>query len=117
MIIVYVKHYLNENGMRFFDKQWFPEVDGLIRQQKGFILIEAQPDLHDFECVNITVKFENKKTLNAWGATPDHGRVINQLEPYRTKPWNYAVTEDEFASLDSLEWGEVPLLPLQDSSM
>ena len=109
MIIVYVKHYLNENGMKFFDGQWFPDVERLIRNQPGYILIESHRDPHICDCINITVKFTDQKTLDAWVATPEHIGVINQLESYRIRPWNYAVTENELARLDSLEWGEVPI--------
>lgn len=109
MIIVYVKHYLNADGKRFFDRQWFPEVNRLIRQQRGFIAIESYQDKLDYDCIHITVKFISKETLDAWVATEDHARVINQLDCYRTRPWHFVITENENATLDSLQWNQVPL--------
>lgn len=84
MVIVYVKHYLNKAGLKFFQETWFPKVQGAISQQKGFISVDTYPDKCDYSCVNITVKFEDDKTLEDWVDTDAHAEVINALDPYRT---------------------------------
>jgi hypothetical protein len=109
MVIVYVKHYLNPAGLSFFNTTWYPQVKHLIKEQIGFLSIRSHSDAADKECMHITVKFIDRETLDDWGATDFHAIALTQLNQYRTRAWNYALTEDEAARPDVLEWGEVPL--------
>ena len=111
MIIVYVKHYLDENGTKYFDKTWYPYVENLIKQQEGYKLIETSNEANDPECRNITVKFEDKQTLDTWVAHDDHQAVIGDLDKFRTRAWHYVIKQghDLDKPRDINDWNEVPL--------
>lgn len=109
MIFVYVKHYLNSEGIRYFDEIWFPHVESIIQQQEGYLGIETTKQPDDPECVNITVKFADHETLDAWIAYPEHQEVIDDLDKYRTRPWHWFRTENKYAPKNIAEWNEVPL--------
>jgi hypothetical protein len=111
MIVVYIKHYLNENGIKYFDETWYPTVEGLIKQQDGYVLIEATAEAGDLECRNITVQFKGQTTLDAWVAHDDHQAVINDLDQFRTRAWHYVIKKENDLGkpADLRDWEEVPL--------
>ncbi len=109
MVVVYVKHYLNPEGIKYFDETWFPYVKSIEEQQPGYRGIETSKQADDPECVNITVKFEDQKTWDDWIAHPLHQEVINDLDQYRTRPWRWLKNEGEPAPEDIGEWNEVAL--------
>lgn len=106
MIFVYVKHYLNEAGRTYFDNTWYPYIRERIQQEKGFVNIECSRDTSCEDCINITVTFENHDMLMAWAEHPDHQRVADDLDIYRTKAQRW------YVSLDGL----VPDLEVWDGS-
>lgn len=106
MIFVYVKHYLNEVGRAYFDDTWYPYVRARIQQEKGFVNIESSRDLSCDDCINITVTFENYDTLMAWAEHPDHKKVANVLDVYRTQGQRWHISVD----------GSAPDLALWDGS-
>ena len=107
MIIAYVKHNLTPEGKQYFQEKWFPMVEGFISVQKGFLLIEYHPDQKQEDCLHITVKFDNQENLDTWVATPEHASVLNLLDPYRTRPWYYVITENTNIDKELLMWNEV----------
>lgn len=111
MIVVYVKHYLNAAGRSYFNGEWYPYVESIIREQPGFIALESyKEDASEPECINITVKFANEATLMAWVAHELHQKVINNLDPYRTRGQRLFVSDGSPApALD--KWEEAPLPP------
>ena len=111
MITVYVRHYLNENGRTYFDKEWFPYVQQIIIQQMGYELIQASKDEFDVDCRNIIVKFKNQETLNDWVNHPSHQEVINNLDKYRTKAWHWVTMEGNNPQPPKSlsDWNEVAL--------
>jgi antibiotic biosynthesis monooxygenase (ABM) superfamily enzyme len=110
MITVYVKHYLNEAGRTYFDKTWFPYVFSIITKQPGYHFIETHNDDSDPDCKNITFKFDDQKTLDDWIAHPDHQKVIDDLNPYRTKHYNVFHTAENTPAPDDIkEWQTIVL--------
>lgn len=93
MIIVYVKHYLNEIGRDYFDSNWFSHVQRLISQQNGFIDITTSRDEDNPECINIIVKFDTSENLYAWARNDLHQEVINNLDPYRIDKQRWFVSD------------------------
>src|SRR3989338_4403682 len=105
MIVVYVKHYLNNMGRDYFDTDWFPHVLNLISQQNGFLDITTFREKDDQECINIIVKFINSKSLRSWVNNDLHQEVINNLDPYRTKGQRWFISDGfVFPPLDIQEW-------------
>lgn len=110
MVIVFVKHYLNEAGIHYFNTTWFPNVKKAISQNDGYISIETYKDKTNESCVHITLKFENRKKLDAWTECAEHDDLVDGLDDYRISAWDVAKTEQEDiqSSDDSrLKWQEV----------
>ena len=106
MIVVYVKHYLNEAGRAYFNDIWYPYVKERIRQQNGFVNIESSRDLSCDDAINMTVAFENNETLMAWAEHADHQKIVQDLDVYRTKAQCWHISTD--GSVPDLElWDEV----------
>lgn len=102
MLIIYVKHYLNEQGIDYLKKSWFPKVHSLLQQQAGFISIMY---MTIGDCVDITLKFEDEKTFDAWCAVPEHDQLLEELNPYRSRDYFKAVrTDHELADPSTLNW-------------
>jgi len=87
MIIVYVKHYLNHEGLEYFDDTWFPTVRSVISKQPGYISIDCSNDEKESGCKNIIVKFDSEAHLNAWAASKRHDEIVDHLDKYRIGPW------------------------------
>lgn len=105
MIVVYVKHYLNDIGRNYFDTVWFPHVSRLISQQNGYISITTSRDEEDLECINIIVTFDTSENLYAWVRNDLHQEVINNLDPFRIKKQRWFVSDGNFfPPLDINEW-------------
>lgn len=109
MHCVFVKHYLNQEGMEFFNKQWFPEVQEAIEVQPGFIDISSKKDPQNSGLVHITLRFETQATLLAWAATERHDELVDNLDNYRVQRWEFAATdvidgECIDSSSDLLKW-------------
>lgn len=102
MLIVYVKHYLTPDGIDYLEKSWFQSVHSILKQQEGFISITYTIK---GDCVDITLKFEDEKTFDAWCEIPEHNTLIDELNPYRSRDYFEAVrTDNEHADPLTLEW-------------
>ena len=89
MITVYVEHYLNTDGKYFFSG-WVEKVKSAIQTREGFISIEnalKSDEEHKDWCASVLLEFENEALLNAWVATSEHEALVDNLDPYRTRPW------------------------------
>ena len=93
MYYVFVKHYLNHQGIEFFHKKWFPEVQEAIKTQPGFIDIISKKDSQNPALVHIILRFENQTTLLAWAATKCHDELVDNLDDYRVQSWEFAATD------------------------
>lgn len=111
MIVVYVKHYLNEDGIKYFQDKWFPYVNKLIVQQLGFLDLTTSMNAEESGCVDITVKFKDEATLSLWVNHSDHAKVINDLDEYRTKNQRWFVAHDDKAPPPPLDQWEIAPLP------
>jgi len=84
-VIVYVKHYLTPEGLKYFEQCWFPLVHAIISQQEGFLLLEHEATKEN--CVFITLKFQDKQTFHKWAAYPGHDDLVNALDFLRSKDY------------------------------
>ncbi|EKD92384.1 MAG: hypothetical protein ACD_29C00032G0003 [uncultured bacterium] len=109
MVIVYVKHFLNSEGLKYFNDAWFPDaVYKEISRQPGFIAATKSIDEKN-GCGHVTVKFQDEETLTAWIKKPEHD-VVDLLDPYRTQAyWKAARTSDEKIDQNStaLTWKQI----------
>lgn len=109
MHYVFVKHYLNQDGIAFFNKTWFPKVLEAIKSQPDLIDIVSKADLENSTLKHITLCFENQNTLLAWAETDLHEALLNNLDEYRTQAWAYAAIDlEDGKSIDAdstlLDW-------------
>lgn len=86
MLIIHVKHFLNKDGIKFFD-QWFDGCLQFLSKKEGFLLLQRAFDDTNLGCVHIWLHFENREKLETWGNTEEHALLIAQLDPYRTQDW------------------------------
>lgn len=105
MVVVYVKHYITQEGMVYFEQEWFPKVRAIISKQKGFVSISYDFDEEQKDCVNIKLLFKDQKTLDDWIAYPDHDALIADLDGYRSRSyWEAASSTDDEAKPLTLQW-------------
>jgi heme-degrading monooxygenase HmoA len=109
MIIVYVKHFLNAAGIKYYLEDWFPKVKSIIEKQPGYLAITTCQDKLNTSCMRIIVTFETKELLEAWVKTAAHAEVLDKLEPLRTQAWEVVITEDATVDPDTLVWKQIPL--------
>lgn len=96
MIIVFVRHYLTVEGLDYFTNQWFPKVYKIMSQQKGFISLVHDKEQDYADCVNVTVKFKDKATLELWGYSPEHDALVDSLDVFRSRNyWEYSIIDNE----------------------
>ena len=110
MYTVFVKHFLNADGMHYFDKIWYPEVALAISKQPGFISINTEKDKIDSECVHIKLRFKDQATLISWGTTKLHDELVDRLDGYRLRDWELATkdsTDENKNDLAELKWEQV----------
>lgn len=111
MLIGYVKHYLNREGREYCQHVWVPYVreKAAAVVDDGFISIECKPGA-DVDEILITIKFKNDKAGQDWNDHPDHQKVINDLEPYRSRNYfEFCKTEDETSTAESVEYTRVEI--------
>lgn len=112
MLTVYVKHYLTLQGIEYFEKQWFPKVHSILSQQIGFISLTYSLDRAAVENVDITLKFKDEETFDAWVEIPIHDVLLKELDAYRSRDYFEAArTEDEQVAPSSLEWTSYTVSP------
>lgn len=112
MLTVYVKHFLTEQGIQYFHATWFPKVLSMVQQQEGFISLVAAENVESPDCIDITLKFSDENTFNAWVDVPEHDTLIKELDPYRSRGyWKAAFTTDEAADPAALAWDNYYLNP------
>ncbi len=108
MFIVYVKHYLNHDGLIYFNQNWFPKVQSIMSLQKGYHSVQHEHMRDTQDCVNVTVIFETKVLLEAWADHPEHETLVRALDVFRSRQyWEVATTHSLTDSLDVLEWEKI----------
>lgn len=105
MFIVYVEHYLTEEGISFFEKQWLPQVEMILKKQQGFLSLRYFRKDDQRDCLFIKLCFKDEKMLEIWCQDPAHDELIKQLDRYRSrKYWKSVATYDEQARPELLSW-------------
>ncbi len=84
MIVVFVEHFLDEEGRRYFS-DWIEEVDEVLQEFEGFISIQQLTDVEDPERCALLLQFERLDLLRAWADSDEHDRMIERLAPYQTR--------------------------------
>ena len=110
MFIVYVRHYLNNQGVQFFHTNWFPQVQKIMSLQNGYISVnhDATRDYND--CINVTVTFDDKKNLEKWAEHKDHDALLSSLNLYRSRNyWQFACSDKVTNDYEQLFWERVEL--------
>lgn len=108
MFIVYVKHYLNHDGIQYFYDTWFPKVETIMSQQEGYISVKHEVERDSNDCVNVIVTFNDKENLEQWAKHRDHDELVNALDSYRCrKYWEFSCAEDESICYETLKWIKV----------
>jgi antibiotic biosynthesis monooxygenase (ABM) superfamily enzyme len=86
MILVNINHYLNQQGLAHFPS-WFDTLFKTIKSVDGFINIGYRVD-KELSVARIILLFETDDELNQWSVSSKKMDIVNQLDPYRTKPWD-----------------------------
>jgi antibiotic biosynthesis monooxygenase (ABM) superfamily enzyme len=111
-IHVHVKHYLNEDGRDHFG-DWFDRVEKFMSKQKGYLGLtsstEDEDDLEDNETLfHIKLSFNSTPELEAWLKFPEHDKLVNELDDYRSRPYWFACrTENDKADWKKLDYDEI----------
>ena len=97
-VIVHVKHYLTANSLAGFN-QWYQRVYQFMSEKAGFIDLSHQvfpaEDNGDI-LIYIKLTFADTRLLEAWVNDPVHNQLVNDLDPYRARPyWEACRTTDE----------------------
>lgn len=98
-VVVYVKHYLRPEGLKYFEQCWFPLVHAIISQQEGFLLLKHEGTEKD--CVFITLKFQDEQTFAKWIAYPGHDDLVNALDPFRSRDYWEVKKEGDWQFIES----------------
>lgn len=102
---VYVKHYLNPEGLDYFKKEWFPQVLAFMSQQEGYLDCTYQISE---DCVDITIQFKDEPSFDAYVNVPEHHKLAKMLDRYRSRTyWKAVRTKDLQKDPDSLEWDNI----------
>lgn len=110
MFIVYVKHYLSDDGIKYFCNTWFPMVQAIMSKQHCYISVSHDVKRDSNKCINIIVTFNDQKNLEEWAEHKDHERLVILLNPYRCKDyWEFACTDDPSLIYEKLHWEKVIL--------
>lgn len=58
--------------------------------------------------MDITLQFEDERTLNAWVEVPVHDELLDELDAYRSRDyWQVVQTDNVQADPSSLEWESI----------
>lgn len=105
MLTAYVRHYLTNDGIQYFQNEWFPSLDAFVSRQPGFISMSYTINEEERDRIDIVLKFQNEATLNAWAELPIHDEFVTDLDAYRSRDyWEAVLTEDTLLDSTQLEW-------------
>ena len=92
MVFVYVQHFLNEEGQRYFPT-WLAETANTLRSFDGFISIKRLASIEEQEGCYLGLEFTSLDLLRRWSTSQEHGALIAKLAPYRYKKQRSQVFE------------------------
>ena len=82
MILVYVQHFLNDEGQRYFPL-WVAETADTLRAFGGFISIKQLEHVEEPEGCYLALEFTSLDLLRVWSKSEEHDALIAKLRPYR----------------------------------
>lgn len=107
-VIVYVKHYLTPTGVEYFQNEWFPLVYSIISKQAGFASIAYSKHTDNADRIDISLKFEDETTFNAWLEVPMHDELIAALDMHRSRGyWEFAKMLGDCGDDSRVRWTAV----------
>ena len=83
MVVVFVDHYLNEQGIQYFP-DWIRSTRGKVAQFQGFVSLSQLDEFNQNSCV-LELKFQFIEQLKDWSTSQEHTNALEQLLPYRLK--------------------------------
>jgi len=107
MIVVFVRYYLTAEGVQYVHDTWFPEVLRRIKPKPGFVSVTLDSTDLETGLVEITVIFEDKPTLEAWVAHPDH-KIVDDLDRFRIRDAEVAQADRTDVDPSTLQWLQIP---------
>jgi antibiotic biosynthesis monooxygenase (ABM) superfamily enzyme len=103
MLTIYVRHYLTPSGIRYFKTTWYPKVLSVITKQKGFVSLTYTPSQEVPDLIDLTLKFKDDATFDAWLKIPDHDVLINALDAHRSRDY-FEVVKTKEVPPSKLDW-------------
>ena len=82
MVFVYVQHFLDEEGRRYFPT-WLRETADVLRTFEGFVSIEQLKHVEEPEGCSLGLRFTSLDLLRVWSRSREHDALITKLGPYR----------------------------------
>lgn len=102
LLTVYVKHYLTPEGISYLQTEWFPQVLAEMSQHEGYLSCTYEIT---GDCIDITIKFKDEPSFDAYAEVPNHDELAKRLDIYRSRNyWEAVRTTDVHADPSSLEW-------------
>lgn len=84
MVFVYVQHFLNEEGQRYFPI-WLVETADTLCSFDGFISVKQLASIEEPEGCYLGLEFTSLDLLRRWSRSQEHDALIAKLAPYRHK--------------------------------
>ncbi|MEO1449210.1 MAG: hypothetical protein AAFV07_06750 [Bacteroidota bacterium] len=84
MILVFVEHYLSEEGRSYFPT-WLKEIRAALEAFQGYLSLRQLTDVQAPDRSLLELKFESLELLRIWAKSPEHDREIEKLIPYRLR--------------------------------
>jgi heme-degrading monooxygenase HmoA len=85
MIIVYVQHFLSDEGQRIFP-QWIVEAAGALAQFAGFVSIRQLTPVDTEKEHYLLLEFESMESFQEWASSQAHNQVMGKLAPFWLRP-------------------------------
>ena len=82
MILVYVQHFLDGEGQRYFPT-WLQETADVLRSFEGFVLLRQLTRVDESEGCYLGLEFASLDLLRVWSKSKEHDALIAKLAPYR----------------------------------
>ena len=86
MLIIHVRHFLNDKGLAEFD-QWFALCQAYLSKQDGFHSLYRAFDNTQPGLVHVWLHYESREKMLVWGESLEHAELIGRLDPYRIQDW------------------------------
>lgn len=99
MVIFHVRHYLNNNGINYFDR-WFNNLVIALNNYAGFIAAKYSID-DENKIINLFLEFETLESLQCWRESTEHKKIKLLLREYQVSNYGsdiYQINNFSYAS-------------------